>query len=170
MTGFNDIVGVLKMKYKKSIIIFQHLNVLARIALGGIFIWSAIYKIKWPYIFLGNVYDYEIIGPKFGILIAMVLPWVELYVGICLIGNLLTKGAILIATGMMGLFVFLHAYAIHNGLLIDCGCFGINSSEPVNYLSLLRNCFLFLLCLFCLVFSYNFAARLSSKEISAEAH
>jgi hypothetical protein len=140
--------------------VLQWLSVLARVVLGGIFIWSAIYKIKWPYVFLGNVYDYEIVGPRFGILIAMVLPWVELFVGMCLLGNILTKGAILIATGMMGLFVFLHAFAIYNGLAIRCGCFGVIGVESVSYLSLFRNCLLLILCVICFGFGpdSNFAA------------
>lgn len=134
----------------------QWLSALARIIIGGIFIWGAIYKIKWPYIFLGSVYDYEIVGPQFGILIAMVLPWIELFVGVCLFGNILTKGAILIATGMIGLFVFLHAYAIYNGLAINCGCFGVSSAEPVSYSSLFRNCLLLILCVICFGFSLDF--------------
>jgi len=134
------------MIFNKMNIIFQWLSVWARTVLGGIFIWSAIYKIKWPYIFLGNVYDYEIVGPQFGILIAMTLPWIELFLGVCLLGNLLTKGAILIATGMMGLFVFLHAYVIYKGLAISCGCFSVSDVQPVSYLSLFRNCLLLILC------------------------
>lgn len=140
----------------KRSIVFQWLSVLARTVLGGIFIWGAIHKIKWPYLFLGNVYDYEIVGPQFGILIAMTLPWIELFVGVCLLGNILTKGAILIATGMMGLFVFLHAYVIYEGLSISCGCFSVSYADPVGYLSLFRNCLLLILCVICFGFCLDF--------------
>ena len=125
---------------------YQWLAGLARIVLGGVFVWGAIHKIKWPYMFLGNVYDYEIVGPQAGILIATVLPWLELFVGVCLLGNILFKGAILLATGMMGLFVFLHASVLYRGLGISCGCFSISESHPVSYASLIINCFLLMVC------------------------
>jgi hypothetical protein len=141
--------------YKRTNMGVQWLSVLARIALGGVFIWSALYKIKWPYMFLGSVYDYEIVGPRCGILIAMVLPWTELFVGVCLLGNVLTRGAIVMAGGMMGLFVFLHAYVISKGLGISCGCFSGSAVEPVGYLSLITNCLLLALCLVYFVFSVD---------------
>jgi hypothetical protein len=143
----------------KKIVIFEWLGVLARTALGAVFVWSAMYKLRWPYMFLANVYDYEVLGPQSGILIAMTLPWIELLVGMCLLGNLLTKGAVLLATAMMGVFVFLHASVIQRGLAISCGCFSGSAAEPVSYSSLIRNCVLLLLCGICLALSLTMPER-----------
>ena len=45
-----------------------------RLVLGVMFLMSALPKIRQPYDFLGDVYGYEIVGPKLGMLIAMKLP------------------------------------------------------------------------------------------------
>ena len=45
-----------------------------RLGLGAMFIASSLPKIRLPYEFLSSVYNYEIVGPKMGVLVAMVLP------------------------------------------------------------------------------------------------
>ncbi len=67
----------------------------ARLALGCLFIYGSLPKIRQPYDFLSNVYGYELVGPKLGMLIAMVLPWLELFTGICLVGGIFISGALL---------------------------------------------------------------------------
>lgn len=127
------------------------LSVLISTIVGGVFIWSALYKIRWPYVFLGSVYEYEIVGPKFGILVAMALPWIELLVGVCMVGRILTKGAIVVAAAMMGVFVFVHASVLHRGLEIGCGCFSVSEAGHISYVTLLRNGLLLAACLVYLV-------------------
>ena len=54
---------------------------MVRLGLGFMFILSSVPKIRQPYAFLGSVYGYELVGAKVGVLVAMVLPWVELGFG-----------------------------------------------------------------------------------------
>lgn len=63
-----------------------------RLGMGAMFIASSLPKICQPYDFLSSVYHYELVGPQLGLLVAMTLPWLELLVGICLVGGIWTGG------------------------------------------------------------------------------
>jgi hypothetical protein len=114
-------------------------SIIARLALGCMFIYSSLPKIRQPYDFLASVYNYEIVGPKLGMLTAMTLPWVELLVGIALVGGIFVSGALLVSIGMGAMFSFVLGWALYHGLSISCGCF---SSSPdtgtISYMTLFR--------------------------------
>jgi len=113
------------------------------LALGCMFIYSSLPKIRQPYDFLASVYSYELVGPKLGILVAMVLPWLELLVGVCLIGGIFISGALLASVGMAAMFTFVLASVLYRGLEISCGCFGA-SAEIISYSTLVRACVILL--------------------------
>jgi cobalt-zinc-cadmium efflux system protein len=96
------------VKIAKSPIIFM-IELAMRVALGCLFIYSALPKIRQPYDFLHDVYNYEIVGPKLGLLVAMVLPWMEFMVGVCLLGGIFISGALLVCMGMAAMFSFVVA-------------------------------------------------------------
>lgn len=123
------------------------LTLAMRLGLGCLFLWSSLPKIHQPYDFLSNVYEYELVGPKLGMLSAMVVPWLELILGICLIGGIFIGGATMIAIGLMAFFTFAHASVLYRGLDISCGCFSTSGSDLISYGSLLRNCFLLIACI-----------------------
>ena len=102
------------------------------------FIWSSLPKMRQPYDFLSSVYSYELVGPKLGMFIAMTLPWLELLVGICLIGGIFISGALLASIMMAAMFSYVLGSALHKGLEITCGCFGAGSTDIVNYTTLIR--------------------------------
>lgn len=108
-----------------------------RLILGCMFLISALDKIRQPYDFLGDVYGYELVGPKLGMLVAMVLPWAELLAGICLLGSIFVGGALLVSAGMGAMFTFVLSWAIYHGLDISCGCFGAGSNQ-IGYGTLIR--------------------------------
>jgi len=118
-----------------------------RILLGVIFVLSSIPKIKQPYDFLASVYNYEIVGPKLGMFAAMAMPWLELFVGICLVGGLFLSGAFLAAMAMGAMFVYVIISALYQGLEISCGCFGASSTDIINYTTLIRAGFVLVLAL-----------------------
>ena len=45
-----------------------------RLGLGCMFLYGSLHKIRQPYDFLSSVYYYELVGPRLGLLVAMVLP------------------------------------------------------------------------------------------------
>lgn len=99
-----------------------------RIALGCLFIYGSLAKIRQPYDFLSSVYEYELVGPTLGLFIAMTLPWLELFTGICLVGGIFISGALLTSIAMGAMFTCVIVSAIHRGLDISCGCFGGNDN------------------------------------------
>lgn len=112
--------------------------VAARIALGCMFLWSSLPKIRQPYDFLSAVYSYELVGPKLGMLVAMTLPWLELLAGICLIGGVFVSGALLVSAGLGAMFAFVVGSALYRGLDISCGCFSSSAGDQISYMTLIR--------------------------------
>jgi len=128
-------------KTKRPISVFLFL---ARLGIGCMFLWGSLPKIRQPYDFLSSVYSYELVGPKLGMFVAMTLPWLEIFVGICLIGGVFISGALLVSAGMAMMFTFVIGSALYHGLDITCGCFGASSTEFVNYSTLIRACVILL--------------------------
>jgi len=109
-----------------------------RLGLGFMFIMSSVPKIQQPYQSLGSIYGYELVGPKMGVLVAMVLPWVELFTGVCLVGGVFVGGALLASVGMGVLFIFVLTSALYRHLDISCGCFSNAGAGKISYLTLIR--------------------------------
>jgi uncharacterized membrane protein YphA (DoxX/SURF4 family) len=117
--------------------LYSGFALLIRLGLGCLFLWSSLPKIRQSYDFLSSVYGYEIVGPKIGLLVAMVLPWLELLMGICLIGGIFVSGALLVCIGMAAVFAFALSSALWRGLKISCGCFG-DTSDVINIYTVIR--------------------------------
>jgi uncharacterized membrane protein YphA (DoxX/SURF4 family) len=122
---------------------FSGFTLFVRLTLGCLFIYSSLPKIRQPYDFLSDVYSYELVGPKLGILIAMVLPWLELLVGICLVGGVFIGGALLASAAMAAMFMFVLSSSIYRGLEISCGCFG-SGTDIISYSTVIRAGIIFL--------------------------
>ncbi len=88
------------------------LTVVIRLALGCLFLWSSLSKIQLPHDFLGHVYAYRLVGPVSGMFVGMVLPWLELLVGACLLAGVFVGGALLASMGMGVLFTFVLALGL----------------------------------------------------------
>jgi len=76
----------------------------------------------------------------------MTLPWLELLVGICLIGGIFVSGAVLASIGMAAMFTFVLSSALYRGLSISCGCFG-SGGDLIGYSTVIRACVIMLLSL-----------------------
>jgi len=120
--------------------LFSGFILVVRLGLGCLFLWSSLPKIRQPYDFLSSVYNYELIGPKLGVLVAMTLPWAELLVGVCLVGGIFVSGALLVSIGMATMFAFVLASALYRGLEISCGCFSASGAGIISYSTLIRAC------------------------------
>jgi uncharacterized membrane protein YphA (DoxX/SURF4 family) len=127
---------------KKRIV--NSLMIIARIAIGVIFIASSIPKLIQPYDFLASVYGYELVGAKLGVAVAIILPWLELFTGICLAGGVFVRGAILASIGMCAMFSFVQISALWRGLEISCGCFSSVDNKVISYWTVIRSASLLL--------------------------
>ena len=67
----------------------------------------------------------------------MILTWLELLVGICLVGGIFIGGALLVSAGMAAMFAFVLSSAIYRGLEISCGCFGAGT-DLIGYSTVIR--------------------------------
>jgi len=96
---------------------------------GLVFLVSAVGKIADPAGFAESVAAYRIL-PNFLINpFAMVLPWVEVFVGLSLINRISVSGSALLAIVLSFVFLVAVISAMARGLDIECGCFTVAKSK-----------------------------------------
>jgi putative oxidoreductase len=124
---------------------------LLRLALGALFLWTALTKLQHAYDFLGAVYNYELLGRRTGLWVASVLPWLELSVGVSLVLGVWLQGGALLAVLLSGVFTLAQASAAGEGLKIPCGCAAGNTPTYTSYWTVAESAGLFAAA--CLVFA-----------------
>ncbi|MBW2000497.1 MAG: DoxX family membrane protein, partial [Deltaproteobacteria bacterium] len=75
-----------------------------RLFLGAVFVHASLDKIHDPEAFAKAVYNYQILPDLLVNIVAIVLPWLELVVGIFLITGLLLPGSVFLAKALMLVF------------------------------------------------------------------
>jgi uncharacterized membrane protein YphA (DoxX/SURF4 family) len=100
---------------------------IGRLLLAGVFLFAAWTKMPWvqPAPLFGMQIDsYRVLGPDMVMLVAHILPWFELAVGLLLlIGRPLRFATVIASLTVAGFFALVvRTYAA--GLEINCGCFG----------------------------------------------
>jgi uncharacterized membrane protein YphA (DoxX/SURF4 family) len=115
-----------------------------RLVMAGVFIYASIDKIIHPDLFAEAVYNYQVLPGYLVNLTALILPWLELTLGTCLLINRWMAGASALAAMLMALFVGLTLFNLARGLDISCGCFSASpDDDPITMLTLARDiCFL----------------------------
>lgn len=116
----------------------QYLQLFIRVGLGCLLIWSSLPKVRQPYDFLGSIYEYELVGAKVGMLVAMLLPPLEFVLGVCLLSGLLVGGGLLGCFILMGMYSLAEASVLWRGDVLGHGCISIVGSAPVTYLTVIR--------------------------------
>ena len=114
-----------KMKNGLSIIVL-----IARLLIGGILIYASFNKIVDPGGFAKAIANYHIIPFGLENSMAIILPWLELIVGLCLIIGVFIDGAAFLVIVMMVVFIVAITFAILSGYNIECGC-GLKPGELV---------------------------------------
>ena len=105
-------------------------RIVARLTLAGIFIYASLDKIAHPAAFAKDVYNYQILPDALINLTALVLPWLELFLGLCLLAGIWLPGAVLTVNGLMVVFLAALVFNLARGLDINCGCFSTGSEAP----------------------------------------
>ena len=106
-----------------------NLVLLSRIILGIVFIYASIDKIIDPDLFSDTIDNYHITPFYLSNLVALIIPWIELVIGLCLIFGIFLNGASFIAIVLLVFFIFIIFQAIVRGINIDCGCFDLNDTN-----------------------------------------
>ncbi len=96
---------------------------LLRVILGIVFIFASIEKIADPGAFASSISGYRIVSSGPALLIATVLPWIELLCGFGLLVGLFERGSALLALIMLTVFTVAVLSALWRGLDISCGCY-----------------------------------------------
>ena len=100
-----------------------HLPIIFRIILGIIFIYASYDKILDPAGFSKNIHNFHVTPIAIENIIALVLPWLELIIGIFLIFGLFLDGTINITIALLILFIIVLSQAVFRGIDVHCGCF-----------------------------------------------
>jgi putative oxidoreductase len=100
-----------------------------RIFLGGLFIYASVHKLLDPVEFSRIIYGYRIL-PGWAInLVAIILPGVELIAGIFLVLGLFSRGAVVVISFSLLVFIFGISFNIVRGHEFDCGCFSFTGTK-----------------------------------------
>lgn len=118
---------------------------LARLVLAWVFIRAALPKIEDPLAFAGSIEAFQLMEGTLALWVAIALPWLELVVAIGLLTPWLRQACALTISGLLALFIALHASAWARGLDVNCGCFGLSETSPDYRWLILRNLGLLLL-------------------------
>ena len=102
-----------------------------RLILGGVFIFASIDKIINPLDFSDAIDNYHITQIEINNLAALIIPFIELVIGVCLIFGVFIDGAILIAILLLIWFIFIISQALFRGIDLHCGCFDL-SEKAIN--------------------------------------
>jgi uncharacterized membrane protein YphA (DoxX/SURF4 family) len=97
---------------------------LARVGLAAVWLVSGLLKAMDPDQTYVAVRAYDVL-PAVGVeVVAALLPWVELALGMLLLAGVGTRLVAALSAGLLVVFVAGVAQAWARGLSIDCGCFG----------------------------------------------
>lgn len=113
-------------------------QILCGILLGGLFIYASIDKIVHPHAFAKIIYNYKILPDVLIYVVALILPWVEIFAGLSMVSGIFRRTGAIIVGGMLLVFIIAISFNLIRGLNFDCGCFSTvateNGSDPVGLL------------------------------------
>jgi uncharacterized membrane protein YphA (DoxX/SURF4 family) len=110
-----------------------------RIVFAGLFVLAGALKLLDPAAFAMEINRYQLIPWWSCALLALLLPWLEIFVGIALLTHWFSRGALAWVTALLIVFSLALLSAMLRGLSIDCGCFGRVWQSTGTFWPLLRN-------------------------------
>lgn len=110
-----------------------------RVILGGLFLIAGLTKAYDPAGFATEIQKYHLVPWVGGVLLALFLPWVEIFAGGALFLKRFQRGALLLISAMLIVYSAALISAMARGLNIDCGCFGRLISSTGIVWALIRN-------------------------------
>ena len=121
--------GILNMNFIRSL----NLPLIFRIILGIIFIYASYDKILDPAAFSKNIHNFHITDNFVWVenLVALILPWLELIVGVFLIFGVFLEGTTSITIGLYIFFIIILSQAVFRGIDVHCGCFKTEADTGV---------------------------------------
>ena len=126
----------------KSLIIMNKIHpvliLMIRFLLGLIFVYASYDKILDPGKFARDISNYHVVPFGLENTIAIILPWLEFFIGTGLILGIMIDGSVMISSFLLLLFNVLIAQVIIRGFNIECGC-GLKEGQMVGIEKILEN-------------------------------
>jgi uncharacterized membrane protein YphA (DoxX/SURF4 family) len=133
----------------KGLLTNPQLVLISRVFVGLLFIVSSLDKIVDPAAFAQSVSNYGMLPTWMPMIVATILPWLELLCGLGVLFGLLLRGSSLLLSAMLAVFTFAVLTALLRGLDISCGCFTQDpSAEHIGWMKIVQDMTLFALTLF----------------------
>ena len=123
--------------------VLDAVGTVARLGLAAVWLVSGVLKALDPDMTYVAVRSYDVL-PRAGVaVVAAVLPWLEIALGLLLLAGVATRLLAAASAGLLLVFVAGVTQAWARGLSIDCGCFGgggaVAPGETAYGLELLRD-------------------------------
>ncbi len=100
-----------------------NLPLIFRVILGIIFIYASYDKILDPAGFSKNIHNFHVTPIAVENLAALIIPWLELIIGVFLIFGLFLEGTTSIIIALLVFFIAILSQAVFRGIDVHCGCF-----------------------------------------------
>jgi cobalt-zinc-cadmium efflux system protein len=111
-----------------------------RLLMAAVFLYASYDKILHPQAFAQAVYNYQILPDVAVNLVALTLPVLELFLGMCLLSGIWLPGATLLSTLLLSVFIGALVFNQIRGLDIHCGCFSTETDGgPANLWTVVRD-------------------------------
>ena len=111
---------------------------ICRLTLGIVFLYAGIEKIIAPQEFAMAVYNYRLLPDWAVNMLAVILPWLEVFLATGFIAGIYVRGASSLSSLLFLIFAIALTINLVRGLDISCGCFG-GSSGNISWSYLIRD-------------------------------
>jgi uncharacterized membrane protein YphA (DoxX/SURF4 family) len=91
--------------------------------LGAVFVYAGATKVNVPREFAQNIMNYHLVSESSAIILASLLPTLEIVTGLSLILGVWRQGGLVLISLMSIMFIVALGSLIVRGINIDCGCF-----------------------------------------------
>lgn len=119
--------------------VLPRLGLAVRLAAAAVWITAGAVKIPQIQAFHVLVQRYGILPDVLSGPFAVILPFLELAIGLYLAVGLFVRETALAGTGLFAAFLAAQAWAWTRGISLDCGCFGAIAESTVGPLTMLRD-------------------------------
>ena len=101
----------------------------SRLVVGLVFIVASISKISDPMAFSNIIDNYHVTPVFVNNLVALFLPWIELFIGLGLLLDVYPKTCSKLSIILLLWFIFILSLAYFRGININCGCFSVDQGS-----------------------------------------
>jgi putative oxidoreductase len=108
------------------------MGLICRWGVAGVFLWAGVVKAWDPQAFLFDVRSFQLVPDPWAAILAMGLPWLEIVCALAILLGPARRGALVILSGCLGVFIAALAWSWHRGLNVTCGCFG-HGTDALSY-------------------------------------